>query len=59
MPVVRVTWLAGRTKKQKELIAYDIEEAMNEHCGCPKGSTYIIFEDVDKSNWAIGGDLRD
>lgn len=58
MPVVRVSWWSGRTREQKEKVALDIEQSMQKNLGCPSGATHIIFEDVDKSDWAIGGKLQ-
>ncbi|NQU17800.1 MAG: 4-oxalocrotonate tautomerase family protein [Candidatus Saganbacteria bacterium] len=58
MPVVRIAWWKGRTREQKEKVAMDIEESMVKNIGCPKGVTHIVFEDVDKSDWAIEGKLQ-
>ncbi len=58
MPVVRISWWKGRTKEQKEQVAGDVEQVIQKRCGCPPGATHIIFEDVDKSNWAIKGKLQ-
>jgi 4-oxalocrotonate tautomerase len=58
MPIVKVEWLEGRSKQEKAKVAKVIEEAMIEHGGCAPGVTYIVFEDVKKENWAIGGELK-
>ena len=59
MPVVNVNWLKGRDRETKAKIAEVIEKAMIEHAGCPEGSTYITFNDVDRENWAKSGKLLD
>lgn len=58
MPVIRVSWWKGRTKEQKEEVAQDIENVIQKRTGCKPGDTHIIFEDVDRSNWAIQGKLQ-
>ncbi|MFC1496550.1 4-oxalocrotonate tautomerase family protein [Candidatus Margulisiibacteriota bacterium] len=58
MPVIRVSWWKGRTKEQKDKVAEGIEGVIQKECGTKPGDTHIIFEDVDKSNWAMGGKLQ-
>lgn len=55
MPVIRVSLWAGRTHEQKAEVAKAITEAMVRITGTTPQATVIIFEDVDKSNWASGG----
>jgi len=59
MPVIRVSWWAGRTKEQKEKVVEAITKDITAITGCPKEHVWIIFEDVKKSDWAIGGNLCD
>ena len=59
MPIVKVEWLAGRSKETKAKVAEAIEKAMIELAGCPPGATYIVFEDVKKENWAVEGKLME
>jgi 4-oxalocrotonate tautomerase len=54
MPIVRITWFAGRDQGAKEKVARGVEELMRE-AGAPPGSTYVLFEDVARENWAIDG----
>ncbi len=58
MPIVKVEWFEGRSKQAKAKIAEVIEQAMIEYGDCKPGATYIVFEDVKKENWAIGGELK-
>ncbi len=57
MPIVRVEMYAGRTKSQKSDLAKAITEAMVNIAGTTPEDTIIVFEDVDKSNWAQRGSL--
>lgn len=56
MPVVIVEWWAGRTVEQKKKVARDITRTMQE-IGVPPEATHIIFQDISRDNWAVGGKL--
>lgn len=55
MPVVNVALYAGRTAEQKAALARAITRAISETAGVPDSATTIIFQDVEKSNWSVGG----
>ena len=57
MPIVRVVMWPGRTSAQKAKLAKLITEAIVSVTNAPPEATTIIFEDVSKENWAIGGVL--
>jgi 4-oxalocrotonate tautomerase len=57
MPVIRIAMYAGRTKEQKAEIAKAITEVMVRIGKTRPEANMIIFEDVDKANWATGGVL--
>jgi len=57
MPVVNVAMYAGRTNEQKSDLAKAITKAISETAGVPDSATTIIFQDVEKSDWAVGGVL--
>ncbi|NOZ58085.1 MAG: 4-oxalocrotonate tautomerase [Euryarchaeota archaeon] len=59
MPVVRVTMWKGRTKEQKAKLAEAITRAMVEIAGTEPEHVHIIFEDVEREDWAIAGRLCD
>ncbi len=59
MPVVHVEWLAGRSREQKEELAEAITREMSRIAGCAPAAIQIVFSDVKKSDWAIGGRLTD
>ncbi|MHB1131907.1 MAG: tautomerase family protein [Chloroflexota bacterium] len=58
MPVVRVTWFAGRSHEQKAELARAMTELIVRIGKTSAEHTQIIFEDVPKENWASGGTLK-
>lgn len=57
MPIVRVEMIEGRTEDQKQRLAEIITDAMVKVAGSKSEDTYVLFEDVPKENWAVGGRL--
>jgi 4-oxalocrotonate tautomerase len=57
MPVVRVEMWPGRTQSQKAELARVITEAVVTIAHTTPQSTIVIFEDIAKENWAVGGVL--
>jgi 4-oxalocrotonate tautomerase len=57
MPVVRITMWKGRSKEQKAKLAEAITKAMVDIAGTAPEHVHIIFEDVEKEDWAIAGKL--
>ncbi|MHB1414076.1 MAG: tautomerase family protein [Chloroflexota bacterium] len=57
MPIIRVTWFAGRTKEQKAELAKAITEAVVRIGKTSADHTTIVFEDTAKEDWASGGVL--
>ena len=55
MPVVNVAMYAGRTDQQKSDLAKAITKAISETAGIPDSATTIIFQDVEKTEWSVGG----
>jgi 4-oxalocrotonate tautomerase len=55
MPVVNVALYAGRTDEQKADLAKAITKAISDTAGVPDSATTIIFQDVEKASWAVGG----
>jgi 4-oxalocrotonate tautomerase len=49
----------GRSRRQKAELARRITDAMVEVADCERDTVRVIFEDVAKSDWAIGGRLAD
>lgn len=55
MPIVQIALYAGRTPDQKEALAMAVTKAISETAGIPDEATTIIFQEVEKHDWAIGG----
>ena len=59
MPVITVDWLAGRTPQQKQELARTITQAFVDVAKVKPDQVWIVFHDVPRSDWAIGGELLD
>lgn len=57
MPFVNVMVAGPLTKDQKTALAQKISSALKEVAGKDPETTYIVFEEVDRENWAVGGKL--
>jgi len=57
MPMITVEWLEGRTTQQKRALAHAITQAFIETAQVPKEQVWIVFEDVKRTDWAMGGKL--
>ncbi len=57
MPYVNIKLAGSVTKEQKKLIAKEITETLQKHAHKPANYTYIVFEEVEYEDWAIGGEL--
>lgn len=57
MPVIRVSMWTGRTHEQKAALAKALTDAMVEAGKTAPEAVTIIFEEVERSNWAKAGKL--
>ena len=57
MPIIRVEMWPGRTQSQKAELARVITEAVVTIAHTTPESTIVVFEDIAKENWAVGGVL--
>jgi 4-oxalocrotonate tautomerase len=57
MPYVRVEMIEGRSEEAKGELARRITEAMVACAGASAESVFVVFEDVQSENWAVGGEL--
>ena len=55
MPIVRVELLSGRAPELKAKAAKEITEVMTKTFGVAADQTFVIFVDVERHDWAIGG----
>lgn len=59
MPIIDVTWFAGRTHEQKAELVKRWTEAIVEIAGPPIESVEIIFHDMQPGDWSAGGRLHE
>lgn len=57
MPVITVDWLEGRTPQQKAQLVEALTSAFVEIGKVSKDQVWIVFNDVKRANWAMGGQL--
>ncbi len=57
MPVIHVEMFSGRDTETKKQLVQKLTEAYVEVCDISPDAITIILSDVDKSDWAKGGQL--
>ncbi|MEK6558305.1 MAG: 4-oxalocrotonate tautomerase family protein [Candidatus Margulisiibacteriota bacterium] len=57
MPYVNVKVAGKLTKSQREEIARDIASSLERVAKKPRDATYIVFDEVERENWAVGDKL--
>lgn len=57
MPFITVMLWKGRTKEQKEEMAQGIAQVVSRVASTHLEGVTVVFMDIDKSDWAIGGEL--
>jgi 4-oxalocrotonate tautomerase len=57
MPYINVKLAGQLDKNQKQEIAKEITDVMQRVANKPASYTYIVFEEVESEDWAIGGNL--
>ena len=57
MPIVTVQMWPGRTPAQKAELAKRITDAIVTVANTTPDATIVVFEDVTKENWSVGGVL--
>ena len=57
MPYINVKLVGKLDKNQKQEIAKEITDVMKRVANKPASYTYIVFEEVESEDWAIGGNL--
>jgi 4-oxalocrotonate tautomerase len=57
MPIVRVEMWTGRSTEVKRKMAQEITTVVVKNTGCPPQAVTVLFADVAKDDWAIGGAL--
>ena len=57
MPYINVKLAGKLDKNQKQEIAKEITDVMQRVANKPASYTYIVFDEVESEDWAIGGNL--
>lgn len=57
MPTLRVEMFAGRSVEQKRTLARELTEATVRALGVPASAVEVLFYDIERSDWAVGGTL--
>lgn len=57
MPTIRVELMEGRTPEQKKNLVKALTEAVVETLGSKPESVDVVLYDVQRGNWATGGQL--
>ena len=57
MPIVTVEWLEGRTQRQKQQLTAALTKTFVEITNVSQDHVWIVFRDVKRSDWAMGGTL--
>jgi len=57
MPYISLRVLGKLSKEQKQAIAKEFSETLERVAGKPKDATYLVFDEVERGNWAQGEQL--
>lgn len=55
MPMITVDWLEGRTPQQKAQLADALTKAFVDIAKVSAEQVWVVFRDVKRSDWAMGG----
>ena len=59
MPYINVKVVGKLSREQKEEIAQEFTGILEKVANKPKDHTYVVFDEVDGENWAVGDRLLD
>lgn len=57
MPYINVKVAGSLTHEQKKVIADRFSSVLYEVAGKNPAATYIVFEEIERDSWAVGGKL--
>lgn len=57
MPYISLRVAGKLTRDQKTAIAKAFAETLEKVASKPKNSTYLVFDEVERENWAVGENL--
>ena len=56
MPFVNIRILEGHSQQRKDEMASRISVAISEVAEIPRENIWVVFEDVSRDHWFVGGD---
>ncbi len=59
MPIVKISLFSGRSREIKKKIAEEVTQVLVKNLQIPEEAVVIIFEDLEKHNFAQAGKLAD
>ncbi|TYQ17718.1 UNVERIFIED_CONTAM: 4-oxalocrotonate tautomerase [Acetivibrio alkalicellulosi] len=59
MPVINITLWKGRTQKQKLEFAQSITKEMVRLLNVKESSVQVVYHEISKEDWIIGGKILD
>lgn len=59
MPMIEVHMLKGRSRDQKREIAAVMTRELARIANCKEDDVQVIFNEVGRNSWAVGGTLND
>jgi 4-oxalocrotonate tautomerase len=57
MPYISLRVAGKLTRDQKTAIAKSFAETLEKIAGKAKNTTYLVFDEVERENWAVGESL--
>jgi 4-oxalocrotonate tautomerase len=57
MPFIRISMYSGRPHELKKKLAHKVTDATSETLDIPKDYVQVVFDEIPKSDWAVGGEL--
>ncbi|NNF78116.1 MAG: 4-oxalocrotonate tautomerase family protein [Rhizobiales bacterium] len=57
MPMIKVDLFKGKTRDEKRALAEALTDAMVTTVGSKREAVWVVINDVEKEDWAFGGEL--
>ncbi len=58
MPLIEIKMYEGRTQEQKQELVEKITAVFEEVADAPRDHVWIVFRDVPRDQWGMGGELQ-
>lgn len=58
MPLIEIKMYEGRTQEQKQELVERITRVFQEVADAPSEQVWIVFRDVPRDQWGMGGELQ-